>query len=229
MNAIRALLTLVLLAAPVHALAQEAAPPAPNTPPKNPNGMRKLFQIMKSEPTVKDVQAWAVAQYRLQPERIHELVRNARLKGLIPDLTVTASNMIGNSYTNSRDGLYPILPSPAENPNPNNFKERSATNNDELTWSVTAKWQLDRIVFSSEALDAKSLTSLQENLVREVTTLYFSRRRVLASIVLSPPTDDEEYFYELVRLDELSATLNAFTGYKFEKTAWDWQKELLGK
>ena len=73
------------------------------------------------------------------------------------------------------------------------------------------------------------VTSLEENLVREVTTLYFSRRRVLASIVLSPPTEDEEYFYELVRLDELTATLNSFTGGKYEKRAWDWQKELLGK
>jgi hypothetical protein len=127
-----------------------------------------------------------------------------------------------------KDGIFFNLPSPPDNPNPGSFKERTIGSSDEFTWSVTGRWQLDRLLFSSEALDAKSLTSLEENLVREVTTLYFSRRRVLASIVLSPPQEDEEYFYELVRLDEISATLNAFTGGKFEKTAWDWQKELLG-
>jgi len=210
------------------AAAQEGPDPAA-APAKNPGGMRKLFGIMKKEPTVKDVQKWAVEYYRLEPDRINRLARNARLKGLVPDLSVSVSNMVGNSFQNTRDGLYPELPNPANNPNPGNFKERAATSNDEFTWSLTARWGLDRLVFSSEALDAKSLTSLEENLVREVTTLYFARRRVLASIVLSPPTEDEEYFYELVRLDEISATLDSFTGGKFDKRAWDWQKELLGK
>jgi hypothetical protein len=222
---------LLPLAAPAAAQESGEAPPAaaqPPAPTKNPNGMRKLFAIMKVEPSVKDVQQWAVTHYRLEPDRVNRMVRNARLKGLVPDVSVTVSNMVANSFSNTKDGLYPLLPGVPENPNPGNFKERNATANDEFTWSVTSRWQLDRLVFSSEALDAKSLTSLEENLIREVTTLYFSRRRVLASIVLSPPQEDEEYFYELVRLDELTATLNAFTGSKFEKTAWDWQKELLG-
>jgi hypothetical protein len=222
---ILASLSLVLaLAAP--ATAQEVEPPAPA---KNPGGMRKLFSIMKAEPTIKQVQHWAVSHYRLEPDRIHAMVRNARLKGLLPDVSVSVSNMVGNNFQNTKDGLYPVLPNPAENPNPNFFKERMTSANDEFTWSVSARWGLDRLVFSSEALDAKSLTSLEENLIREVTTLYFARRRVLASIVLSPPTEDEEYFFELVRLDELSATLDAFTGHKFAKQAWDWQKELLGQ
>ena len=85
------------------------------------------------------------------------------------------------------------------------------------------------MIEGSEALDAKSLTSLEENLVREVTTLFYARRRVLASILLSPEQEDEAFFYELVRLDELTSTLDAFTGGKFGKKAWDWQAEMVGK
>lgn len=225
----RILTALTLAAALVApAVAQEApgAPPADN---RNPSGMRKLFAIMKAEPTIKEVQTWAVQHYKLEPSRIHSMGRNARLKGLVPDVSVSVSNMVGNSFQNTKDGLYPVLPNPPENPNPNFFKERQTTSNDEFTWSVSARWGLDRLVFSSETLDAKSLTSLEENLVREITTMYFARRRVLASIILSPPNEDEEYFYELVRLDELTATIDSFTGGKYAKKSWDWQAELLGQ
>ena len=190
--------------------------------------VKRLFQIIKSEPTIKEVQNAAVKHYRLEPDRINSLARSARLKGLVPNISATFSNEIGNRFTNTKDGLFPVLPNPSENPNPNFYKERVSESSDNLSWSVSASWDLDRLVFAAEALDAKSLTSLEENLVREVTTLFFSRRRVLASLILSPPDDDEEFFYELMRLDELTATLDAFTGSMFGKKAWDWEKDLLG-
>lgn len=190
--------------------------------------VKRLFQIIKAEPTVKEIQKAAVKHYRLEPERINGLARNARLKGLVPNISATFSNEIGNRFTNTKDGLFPVLPNPDNNPNPNFYKERVSESSDNLSWSVSASWDLDRLVFAAEALDAKSLTSLEENLVREVTTLFFSRRRVLASLILSPPDDDEEFFYELMRLDELTATLDAFSGGMFGKKAWDWEKDLLG-
>jgi hypothetical protein len=204
-----------------------AAQPAPKRQVSR-QAVRRLFQIIKAEPTVKDVQKAAVRHYELEPSRIHRLARNARLKGLIPNVSASFSNELGNRFTNTKDGLFPVLPSPAENPNPNYYKERVAESSDQLTWSVSASWDLDRLVFAAESLDAKSLTGLEENLVREVTTLFFSRRRILASLILSPPDDDEEFFYELMRLDEITATLDSFTGGMFGKKAWNWEKDLLG-
>jgi hypothetical protein len=208
---------------------EEGAPPqaAPRKQTSRAS-VKRLFQIIKAEPTVKEMQNAAVKHYRLEPERINALARNARLKGLVPNISASFSNEIGNRFTNTKDGLFPVLPNPDTNPNPNFFKERVSESNDQLSWSVSASWDLDRLVFAAEALDAKSLTSLEENLVREVTTLFFSRRRVLASLILSPPDDDEEFFYELMRLDELTATLDAFSGGMFAKKAWNWEKDLLG-
>ena len=222
-------LAVSLSAAPPSALAQEEemAQPAPQRQVSRAS-IKRLFEIIKAEPTIREVQLTASRHYQLEPERIHALARNARLKGLIPSVSASFSNELGNRFTNTKDGLFPILPSPAENPNPNFFKERVAESSDQLSWSVSASWDLDRLIFAAEALDAKSLTGLEENLIREVTTLFFSRRRVLASLILSPPDDDEEFFYELMRLDELTATIDAFTGGKFAKKAWDWEKDLLG-
>jgi hypothetical protein len=190
--------------------------------------VKRLFQIIKAEPTIREVQKASVRHYELEPARIHRLARNARLKGLIPNVTASFSNEIGNRFSNTKDGLFPVLPSPPENPNPSFYKERLSETSDSVSWSVSASWDLDRLIFAPEALDAKSLTGLEENLIREVTTLYFSRRRILASLILSPPDDDEEFFYELMRLDEITATLDSFTGGMFGKKAWDWEKDLLG-
>jgi hypothetical protein len=224
----------LLLAVPA-ARAQEEQPGAGGEVQQPPQkrqvsraAVKRLFQIIKAEPTIKEVQKAAVRHYELEPSRIASMARNARLKGLIPEVSASFSNELGNRYTNTKDGLFPILPSPPENPNPSFYKERMSESSDQLSWNVSATWEFDRLVFAAESLDAKSLTGLEENLVREVTTLFFSRRRILASLILSPPDDDEEFFYELMRLDEITATLDAFTGGMFSKKAWNWEKDLLG-
>ena len=207
--------------------AQEAPSLTPRA--KGKTSLKKIFKILKGEPTIRQVHAWALRHHKLEPERVHALARNARLKGLIPQLQVSLSNQFTSNIRNTLDGLYPNLPSPASNPNPESFKEREEGRTNEIGWSLNATWTLDRLAFNGEALDAKSLTSLEENLVREVSTVYYSRRRIIASLLMSPPEGDEELFYEVMRLEELTSTLDAFTGLKFGKKSWDWEKEVLGK
>ena len=210
------------------AWAQEAPPGGPEVDPQQAaaqkrQAVQRLLQIIKGEPTVKDVQKWALKYYKLEPERIHAMSTAARLKGLVPEIEGSLDNMVSKNYSNTRDGLYPILPV-TEN-NPQGYKELVRGSQDQLTWRVRAVWNLDRLVFNAESLDVKSLNSLQENLIREATTMFFARRRLLASLLLSPPQDDEELFYELMRLDELTATLDALTGGQFAKRAWKWDEE----
>ena len=52
--------------------------------------------------------------------------------------------------------------------------------------------------------------------------MFYARRRILASLIVSPPEDQEEYFYELMRLEEMTATIDSFTGGHFAKRAWQW-------
>jgi hypothetical protein len=203
-------------------------PLQPVQPPQrlNRDKLMKLYAVFQNEPSARDVQAWALRHHKLHPTRVHALQRNARLKGLVPEFEAGMDNMVGNMFSNTRDGLFPILPSPPENPNPESFKERVAQSSDQFTWRLRAVWSLDRLVFNAEMLDAMSLTALQENLVREVTTLYFSRRRLLASMLMSPPQDELEYFYELTRLEEITSTLDALTGGRFLERAYDPLKNL---
>ena len=229
LTATLSLLTAALLAQPQPAFAQpgDVGIEAPRRMPKK--DMRGLFKVLREEPTIKQVQKWALSHYELNPSRINSMSSSARLKGLIPELDLSFENSQGNTFGNMRDGLYPILPNPASNPNPLNLKERSAGTSSNNVLRVRAVWNLDRLVFNAEALDVKSLNSMGETLVREASTVYYSRRRLLASVILSPPEDPEELFYELTRLDEMTATLDALTGNKFGKKAWQWSESMVAK
>lgn len=222
----KSLVALLVLSLSAVAFAQAPGPEQmdPAAQQAKRQAVQRLLQIIKNEPQVKDVQKWTLRYYKLEPERIHSMATAARLKGLVPEIEGSIDTADGTTTNNTKDGLYPVLP---ENPDgtPNFFKERAAGTNNTFTWRVRAVWNLDRLVFNSESLDVKSLNSLQENLIREVTTMYFARRRLLASLMLSPPQDDEELFYELMRLDELTATLDALTGSQFAKKAWKWDEE----
>ena len=244
MNPIKAILTLFLvtfvgMAAPAEVLAQEAdneavgpdaarQDPGAARPGESRRDMKALFKILKEEPTIRDVQKWALRYYQLTPSRINDMASNARLKGLVPEVDLSFENNKGNTFGNMRDGLYPTLPSPGTSPNPQNLKERTAGTSSNNVFRVRAVWNLDRLVFNAEGLDVKSLNSLGETLVREATTLYYSRRRLLASIILSPPEDPEELFFELTRLDEMTSTLDSLTGHKFSKKSWNWSESMLG-
>jgi len=234
------LLSLLVLSWPLAARAQDervddeppAGPEEPDAPPQQrqrlendqPSGesVDRLFRIIRGEPSVQEVQRNALRYYDLDPDRVDGLVTAARLKGLIPELEGSFETSLGDNFTNTRDGLYPILPQVPENPNPGNFRERVQGTSSMNLFRVRAVWNLDRLVFNSESLDARSLNSLSENLVREVTTLFFARRRLLAGLLLSPPEADLELFNELMRLDELTATIDALTGGRFARRAWRW-------
>jgi hypothetical protein len=241
MKPTKAILTLLLMSGlafgqPTESHAQEAeesAQPAPKPSPmmarnKSKKSMRALFKILKEEPTIRDVQKWALRYYKLNPSRINSMASNARLKGLVPEVDLSFENNKGNTFGNMRDGLYPALPNPGTNPNPQSLKERTAGTSSNNVFRVRAVWNLDRLVFNAEGLDVKSLNSLGETLVREATTLYYSRRRLLASIIMSPPEDPEELFFELTRLDEMTSTLDSLTGNKFGKSSWKWTESMLG-
>jgi hypothetical protein len=172
--------------------------------------LARLREIIKREPTIQEVQRAALIHYQLEPERIDGMSTAARLKGLLPEVDAGFDSLLGHNFTDTQDALYPTLP----------FKERQAASNDQTVWHVRGVWDLSRVVFNPEQLDIKTLGSLQETLIREVTTLYFSRRRVLASLILSPPEDEEDQYYEQLRLDEMTASIDAFTGGKFAARAW---------
>ena len=155
------------------------------------------------EPSVQQVQDAAIRYYQVHPERIRSLRRNAQLKALMPTVSGSFANALTSSKRKMDDGLYfQALP----------FKEDERINADSLGFSVTATWNLDRLVFNAEVLDVQSLIGILDGVVREVTTVYYIRRRLQIDMILRPPTDIASKISQRIRVEELTGLLDAMTG-----------------
>jgi len=195
-----------ILAAPQDLWAQAAegaAPPAP--PPPNMKAVRALRIRFEREPTVAEVQKAALHFFKVHPERVAAYRKGAAWKALMPDLEFTFNNEIGTNDRRLQDIQYSTFP----------YKEDEHASRGTVSLGVQAHWSLDRLIFNAETLDVTSLVGVQEGLLREITSLYFTRRRLMTMVALAPPQDPNEEITEQLRLDEIAANLSALTGGYF--------------
>jgi len=154
------------------------------------------------EPSVQAVQQKAIRYYQVHPDRIRSLRLTARLKALMPSISGKFSNGIYHVNRGMVDALYRTLGN----------KEDEVVSGDNLGFSVSASWNLDRLVFNAEVLDVQSLIGILDGVVREVTTIYYIRRRLQIDMILRPPTDLAASISQRIRVEELTGLLDAMTG-----------------
>ena len=79
-------------------------------------------------------------------------------------------------------------------------------------------WNLPMLLFNAEELDVASVAGLVEGILKEATRLYFMRRRLQVELLLSPPTDRATLLSKEIRLEELTALIDAMTGGWFSQS-----------
>ena len=67
-----------------------------------------------------------------------------------------------------------------------------------LEFGVKARWDLPALVFNPSQLDVASLVGLQDGILKEVTGLYYARRRLQVSLLLTPPETVADRIYEAI-------------------------------
>jgi hypothetical protein len=222
----RSMATLALLAIawmPAAALAQaqgqggSEAPPAPAPP--NPKAVRALKLRFEKEPTVAQVQNAALTFFKVNPDRVSSYLRGAAWKALMPDVEVNFNNEVGTNDRRLRDVTLLGMEKSACSDNGSGCsggvfpqKEFERVTRGTIVLGVRAHWALDRLIFNAETLDVSSLVGVQEGLLREITSLYFTRRRLLTNMTLNPPQDPNEEITEKLRLEEITANIDALTG-----------------
>lgn len=182
------------------------APPAP--PPPNPRKIRELKLRFEREPTVTDVQHAALRFFKVHPERVASYRTGATWKALMPDVEVSFNNEVGRNDLTRHNIQYMVYEKSQGYP----FFESEEGKRGSYVIGVRAHWALDRLIFNPEILDVSSLVGVQEGLLREITSLYFTRRRLLTSMTLNPPQDPNEEITEQLRLEEIGANIDALTG-----------------
>lgn len=162
---------------------------------------------LKREPSCPDVQKAALGYFNINKERVESLRRGAAYKALMPVLELSGGFAQSRLDENTTDNIwYPG----------NVWLEKGAGG---YAWDTRGKlvWNLPQLVFNAEELDVASLAGLVQSILKEVTRLYYMRRRLQMDLVLNPPADEATRLTKELRLEELTALLDAMTGGFFER------------
>jgi hypothetical protein len=186
-----------------------AAPaPGQETTKLRPDIQRALKQLKKVEPSIREVQKSALEFFKIDFDTVQSMRTRAGWKSLLP----TVGGKYRRNDTEVDLGKWDFI----------NYPDRKAGRDFAglfvNEFEVSSSWDLSRLVFNPEVLDVASLVVLQEAILKEVTRIYFTRRRLQVDLLLTPPADEATRLSKELRVEELTATLDAMTGGLFSKT-----------
>ncbi len=162
---------------------------------------------IRGEPTIQEVHQMVIDYADVSPGKIKDWKERARMKALLPSFSVGLDREGGNL-----------------------FHWNTAVNPDELQkgrdyvgWDVSLSWDFSDFIWSSEqtSIDsrAKLMVELREDLLSQVTRIYFERRRIQMEILNEDPgaTGADASFERQLRIAELTAIIDAMTGGRFSR------------
>lgn len=183
------------------------APAAAQEQQFNPFVQRQLDKLQE-EPSIQEAQAAALKFFNIDPDTVGSMRTRAGLKSLLPN--VGARARFGSSDVNLDNFNFVEFPG--------QVARRDEAVTDSLEFEVSGSWDLSRLVFNPEVLDVSSLVVLQESVLKNVTRLYYTRRRLQVDLILSPPSDPATRLSKELRIEELTATLDSITGNLFSQS-----------
>jgi len=167
----------------------------------------RIMAKFDNEPTVREVQKAAIEYYNVSPDTIASLRSRARSKALLPGLSIGGSTYKQSSSLAVDDIVYRAI----------GIARFEDQNGAYYGASASLSWNLDRLVFNAEEVDVMSLIGIQDGIQREVTTLYYVRRRLQIEQLLNPPSTTAARIASQLRLEELTGLLDAYTGGYFSR------------
>lgn len=167
---------------------------------------QKIMDRFKDEPTIREIHQAAMSYALVHQDRIAGLISRARFAGWLPEFRFRYNRNVDDD----RDTVFPTPTSP--------ILTRQATDLDHR-FEFRATWNLDRLIFNTTELavyrELKRLIELRVDVLKETTKLYFERRRLQIDLILNPPKQLMVRIRRMLRLQELAADLDAFTGGYF--------------
>ena len=106
------------------------------------------------------------------------------------------------------------------------YEEQYLTNDDitegnDRGWSASLTWELGNLIYNSAqtSIDVRSrlMVQLRDDILNEVTRLYFERRRMQVEMVINAPVYRDNRIDRELRLQELTAGIDALTGSYLSK------------
>lgn len=171
-----------------------------------------VLRRFDGEPSVREVQDAAIRYAEVHPDKIETWRRAAARKALLPTVSLGADLSRDRNVDVDRGGTG----------DPDYFimgpEERS------LDWSVGLSWSLGDLIWNDDqtSIDTRSrlMVELRDDVLNDVTHLYYERRRLQAEMALAPPADSFAKIEKELKLEELTARIDALTaGYLSRRLA----------
>jgi hypothetical protein len=205
-------------AAPPGGQSAPASSPPPGAPPAPPAVRRRradvaelLVTASRGEPPLAELRAAATELVLAQPERARSLLARARLAGWLPELRVRVDRRFG------RDESLNYGRAPLDAP----VAPVDLGTRDDVRYELRATWDLSRMVFNPDELNAQAEALRMSDTRREVETLVvrliFERRRLKTEAATSDSPDITPHLRRELRIQELEAELDALTGGAFSR------------
>ena len=172
--------------------------------------VEEVLQQFENEPDIREVQAMAMQYSKTNPELMERWLKASQRAYALPKVNLQYEKELDEAnrfdYVSDGEGA------------PVSEQDYTQVENDDKM-VVKLEWRLDKLVMSSEQIrvinEASKANKLRENILDEVTRLYFDRRRLQVESLLSPPSSLKDKIELELRLQEMTANLDALTGGGF--------------
>ena len=175
-----------------------------NTSPLE-NQKQDILSRFEGEPGIIDVQKAAIEYAEVHPDKIKKWRDAAARKAFLPNVSMGLDRYV-TDYWHWDSGT-----------NPDTLQKGKDT----VSWDVTMTWDMGELIWNSDqtSIDTRSklMVELRDDIMNEVTRTYFERRRLQIDLLASPPQDLKLSLEKELRLQELTADIDALTGNYFSE------------
>ena len=177
--------------------------------PVNDPALSKALKLFANDPPIAKVQQAALEHFRVAQDDLSGYRTSSRLKALMPSVTgsYTHDDNRANSY--SSDRLIWAGGAPFD---PNDPQTATADTGLGRAYAASVSWNLGSLVFDSNMLETYALVGIHEDILKEVTRLYYTRQHNILALELNPPSDARARAALYLRTREIEAMLDGLTG-----------------
>jgi hypothetical protein len=182
------------------------SPPAPREASASP-GPPAL--VLPEEPGIERVHQAALAYLRLGPSWMDALKQGSKRRGWLPVVVLHGGLARDKTRATAWDeavtagALWSLV-------------DRDYDRAEDYDVGLTFSWDLGDLAYNPEEIDvsreAREVIELRDDVLDEVTQLYFERRRVIGQLQALPDPGEAEQLRLRLRADELAAGIDAWTG-----------------
>jgi len=158
------------------------------------------------EPSIADVQAMAIHYAEVHPDKIKSWRKRAQMQAFMPNVSAGLDRSATDKFHWDSGA------------NPDSLLK----GREYLDWDVGLSWNLGELVWNNDqtSIDSRSklMVELREDVIDQVTRIYFERRRTQIEVITSTSSEAKDKIEQQMRLAELTAILDGFTGGKFSRS-----------